>query len=95
MSDYGLRVWNAAGVQTLDTDTKLSRLLGSVTTTSGVNGSVTAEFSSGTPWFQILISGKVGFINAPSISISGSTLTWTYTGNASYMRPVTIIYGVY
>jgi hypothetical protein len=89
----GVRIWDASGNLIFDTPTIVFRYLGTIKTTAGTGGSVTdAGLSTGTPWW--VIQGAVGTLAATGVivSVSGTTLTWAYTGTIS--RNATIIYGV-
>ncbi|WP_040263652.1 hypothetical protein [Pseudomonas massiliensis] len=92
---YGLNVWDGNGKLTLGLSDSISRLLGTVQTTKGLNGSISADFSKGRPWAQILNTGVTGASVTPQVTISGNTLSWAYTGNASMYVSVVILYGVY
>jgi hypothetical protein len=93
----GYRDWNAAGNLIVDTNNRLSRVLGTVDITGGVSGSVTnADFAQGTP-FWICTAKEASYSlysgGGPNISVSGSTLSWDFTGRAP--RNARLVYGVY
>lgn len=94
---YGLRVWDASGNLTLDTSTRLGRVLGYVEVTT--DGSLTVPgFSTGTAFARVNTTGNsVGpdaeYSWPPNISISNNTLSWSYP--SSTKGPAVIIYGVY
>ena len=97
---YGLNVWDGNGKLTLGLSDSITRILGTVQTTKNVNGSVSAPFSNGRPWAQVLKLGATYEGLTPRITISGDTLSWVYDGGESgrqqaYSLPVLIIYGVY
>ena len=92
----GLRVYNSAGAIAFDAGDRVSRALGAVQT-GGSDGSITvSEFSLGTPYALVfplvgaVVSG--GIYYAPSLSIVGTTLSWTYTVTG---MDCMIVYGVY
>lgn len=94
---YGLRVWDAAGNLTLDTSTRLGRVLGFVEVSA--NGSLTVpEFDQGQGFARVNTTGNDIGPNAqygwpPSVSISGTTLSWSYPSTTR--GPAIIVYGVY
>lgn len=88
----GLEVWNSAGQKTLDTNDRLMRILGNVSSTG--SGSLNhAGLQTGTPFYFLLIdeSNAFAFKGSDDVSFSGSTMSWTFDADVS----VTIIYGVY
>lgn len=99
MADYGLQVKDLAGNVILKITDRLTRLVGSVNT--GIaNGSLAIPNpGNGAVFFVIQpISGTVLSTNtAPVVTLSGSTLTWTFpagTANSSRVAAL-ILYGVY
>ena len=92
----GLQVFDANGALILDITDRLTRILGEVNT-GAVAGSVTdSGLSSGTLWYIAFRVDGAMWSSADAdlaISISGTTLSWSYgTGTAQNM---TITYGVY
>lgn len=90
--DAGYQVWNASGILITDTTDRMGTLLGIVTLTGGVSGSVTnAAFADGAPFW--CATPLVTFNTfAPLITPSGTTLSWSW--------PITgadhiLLYGVY
>lgn len=89
MTVAGLRIHNASGLVTIDTTTSTHRVLGIVTTVSGVSDSVTdADLATGTP-FALIVSGY-----GPAVSVSGTTVSWSYAGGRAGGGSVIIAYGV-
>jgi len=89
----GLQVFDAAGNLQVDIGSSLGRVLGSVDT-SASSGSISDDgFSHGTPFF-IVVTQDEG--RPPSVSISGTTMTWTYASASPYYPNIatTIIYGI-
>jgi len=90
----GLQIWNASGGLVLDTSHRLTRVLGSFESGTS-DGSLTSPgFSQGTPW-HVRLTSQLGY-TAPTITVSGNTLSWSF-GNvaAEFRRSAFIIYGVY
>lgn len=88
---------NMPGTNTLqfDSSTLLGRYLGQVSTGTS-NGSTThAGFAQGTPWWVILQIGSTGLEDAskqPTVSVAGTTLSWTFGGGGGYNY--LIVFGV-
>lgn len=91
---YGARFLDASGNINSDISTSLCRKLGTVTTGTS-NGSVShAGFADGEGWYVVLpLSGTVVTTLMPSISIVGTTLSWTFPSLPSAVNSL-IIYGV-
>lgn len=96
---YGLRTWDEQGKLLIDTSSRLSRVLGTVQITAGVDGSVSSpDFVQGTPfWMAYATAASTGsYAGAmPAFTISGSTLSWSWAGMEQYKDNCTLIYGVY
>lgn len=93
----GLQVWNSSGSLVLDSPTRLGVRLGSVLTGT-TNGSLSVPgFAKGVPFCVAVTSGSLyAGEEAPVVSISGTTLTWSYTGGRhTPRRAVNITYGVF
>jgi hypothetical protein len=93
----GLQIWDSSGNLVLDTNTRLAQWLGQVSS-GGNNGSVTDnELLRGTPYYYVRASVVGAFAKVPAITISGSTITWTYPApKAGFSSaPVVITYGVF
>jgi hypothetical protein len=88
----GLQIWNASGALILDATQRCGRVLSIQQLTGGVSNSYTdSRLSQGTPFVAYQrdktchLSYGYGGIQSPVISISGNTVTWTYSAlNASY-----------
>lgn len=92
----GFEVFDANGATVISVTDKLCRILGSVDITS--NGSTTNPgLLNGTPWWACRqISASSVDATYPNISVSGSTISWSY--NEDYVGgrvPVSLVYGVY
>lgn len=95
---YGLIVYDAAGNPVVNVSDRLGRILGSVNvgTTSG-SVSVPA-FAEGAPFYFLRADGPQQGTFPPTITISGTTLSWSApSGYNSYWdrTPGTIFYGIY
>lgn len=92
MSGWGMRV-TRGGVVERDPFTNMGRIIGRVNT-NGANGSVTDDgLLTGTPeWQVVLLSTPSAAAAAPTISVSGNTLSWEYPSGASW--PAVIVYWV-
>ena len=93
----GLQVWDTNEGLTVDITTRLTRVLGSFTTTEGVSvsGSVVDDnLLSGQPWYTIQQTPSARPW-LPLIAISGNTISWEGRGGNSVTRSVTVVYGVY
>lgn len=93
----GLQVWDENGQLEVDVTSRLTRIIGSFTTTEGVNvsGSVVDDrLLDGQPWYVIqqTPSSRPWL---PIISISGNTISWSSRGGSSVTRSVNVVYGVY
>lgn len=92
----GLQLFDSAGAIVLDTNDSITRILGTVQTSRNVNGSLTADFDQGRPFFMYLSRGASGYTVLPDVSISGRTLSWSYSGkNQSNTTDAFILYGLY
>ncbi len=92
----GMQVFNADGSLAMDTNDSITRILGTVQTTRNVNGSLTADFDQGRPFFMMLSRGASGFTIMPDVAINGRVLSWSYSGkNGSATSDVFIVYGLY
>lgn len=88
----GLQIFDASGNVILDTNVKAGRVLGTATVAASTAGSVTnAGLTTGTPFWIYQASTTSYFARAPTISVSGSTLSWA----ADSDRAGLIVYGVY
>jgi hypothetical protein len=102
-----LNTWDAAGRQTLSTNTRVAKFMGVASIgwdyTGGTkSGTITdtrfTQYPNVQP-FALVISGNIdigGYM--PTLSISGTTLTWTYPRDQSvnYTRPkTTFMFGIF
>lgn len=90
----GLQIWDENGNVMLDTENRVTRVLGSFESGTS-DGSLTSEgFSQGTPW-HVRLTPDLG-LTPPKITVSGNTLSWTF-GNVAeeFRRSAYVMYGVY
>jgi hypothetical protein len=91
----GIQVWDDAGNLILDTSTRAGGFLGSITVASGApySGSITEPLlAEGTP-FYFLQSSDGDY--QPTVTISGTTLTWQKNATYNPYWSGSIYYGVY
>lgn len=100
----GLQVWDAQGVQILDTSTFVGRFLASVNIGTGTSGSfVVAGLSQGIPFaIPVIVANNSSqsylsptMLTMPVCTYSGDTVNWTriQPGNSSGLPSCTLIVG--
>lgn len=88
----GLQIFDADGIIIFDTNVKAGRVLGTATVAASTAGSVSnAGLTTGTPFWIYQASTTAFFAQAPTITVSGSTLSWA----ADSQRAGLIVYGVF
>lgn len=98
----GLQCWDASGNLIVDITSRLPRFVGSASLAGG-NSSVTdAKLAGGTVWFAFQPDQIWGFqnmdVSRPIFSVSGNTISWTYSGGATAQNiqiTGTLFYGIY
>lgn len=104
MSDAGLTVWDANGNVVFDTTTQAVKMLGKINLGasygSPLSGSISVPmFAKGRPFYMIISLEFAILLNRPSISVSGTNLTWNYPvqypNNPPTQPNVQVIYGIY
>jgi hypothetical protein len=79
----------------LDLSRRLGRILGFVDTGAGTSGShVDAALAGGDPFFFTVPNVASGEFFAPSVTFTGTTLNWDYTGVPA-ATDTRIFYGIY
>lgn len=96
----GMRIRHpVTGALKMDLTTRLPRLLGTVDTTVNNGAIAIPNLGTGTGWFAatpLYGDGVVWGGNTPTITMSGSTLSWTFAGSQDPgNRAVRVVYGVY
>ena len=90
---YGLQIWDSGGNLVLDTSDTVLLLLGSVDIT-GPGSLTNSNLTLGTPTWFFYPNAYGTSIGTPTVSFSGSTMTWaadSYSGNSF---AGTLYYGV-
>lgn len=89
----GIREYDASGNLIFDSSTQIGRVLGVATLTGATDSSLTdAGLLTGTPFYMVVFLGSYATY-MPTISISGSTLSWSWGGRGSG-NSYRLIYGV-
>lgn len=90
----GAQFWDASGNLIIDFTTRTGFVLGRVDIDTGnQSGSVTnSAFADGGPFFFFLSTGSLGQ-PMPTVSFSGTTMTWTSLGLGTYIG--SLFYGIY
>lgn len=96
----GLRQRDPSGNILVDITTRLPRIMGRVTLSAGVSGSVAVPASGTNPvfyWFNASAAPLDGSFSAsPVLTDDGNTVTWTYlSAIPAYNRSGTLVYGRY
>lgn len=91
----GIEVYDASGNAIMTMATKACRVLGSFQS-SGSGSMTVAEFSMGIPFAFVLPFGQGGltYASPPTVSISGTTLSWTYPSSYYGNVDAIIVYGI-
>lgn len=96
----GIQVWDANGVVTLDTNDPTMKILNVVDMGTNSSGSTShwalAHVGSGTArlWYVVIPNSNTESVLhlAPTVSLSGTTLSWTTQGSpANYL----LVFGLY
>ncbi len=92
---YGLSVRNEQGVEVFSSADRLPRYIGTTAQTN-VSGSFTIPVSSGNlPWVLVNFhSSPVPLLVYPTITITGNTVAWSYSGSGT-AAILSITYGEY
>lgn len=97
----GLIVRDENGVVTLDTTTRLGRILGFAEVLVDVNGSVSPAGADTGDLFALFMNftgssfGQVSQVRQPNLIIGASTISWNWNGISGPKIPLTLAYGVY
>ena len=92
---FGLRVWDSSGNAVLDVNDRLPRFLNSIVI-NATNGSASdAALAGGSPWsFLVLLGSVFAGASLPTVTISGTTIIWTYPSGATPCNCI-LYYGLY
>lgn len=91
---YGIRVRDAAGNITMDTNYQAGRIIG-VVEVNGNGSMVVPGLAQGIPFWVVvpLIAG--GSNRYPRVSVAGTTMSWSYSNSGNYPNgSCRIFYGV-
>jgi hypothetical protein len=98
----GLQCFDASGNLVVDITSRLPRFVGSAQLTGGNNSVSDSRLAVGAVWYAFQPSQIWGFINMdisrPIFSVSGTTISWTYSagaGSHNLQIQGTLFYGVY
>lgn len=93
----GLQVFNAQGVDILDITSNLGLHLGTIETGTKAGSIVVPGFAQGTPFYMIQGENPAyaGTNAVPNVTISGTTLSWSWPHQYGYFSSVIIIYGIF
>lgn len=94
----GVEVFSATGDLRLSITDRITRYIGTQFTGSNDGSISVGALALGTPWFLVTPNGSgsnTGRVE-PSVSIIGTTISWSFDGLPLNMRmPIYISYGVY
>ena len=92
----GLQIFDADGNITLDITDRFTRCLGIITSGTTSSSVIDADLANGVPWYivRIVPMDNIGFIQPLLVTISGTTLSWTFSGAGDAYSHY-IYYGVY
>lgn len=93
----GLQVWDANSVLRVDTGDSFTRILGVINTGVNDGSIVDGNIAGGRFWyFCKKIQTTPGGYISPAVSVSGSTISWSFNNAAASLRVSNIImYGLY
>lgn len=93
----GIQIWNAAGVEVMNITSRLGLYLGTIETGTTAGSINVPGLSKGTPFAFALGEqwAYAGQSSVPNITISGTTISWSWSQQYGYFASVTIVYGIY
>ena len=89
----GLQVWDGGGAIVLDTNTRAGVALGVISTGTSAGSFIDADLSLGEPFFFTLPGAPGWNGNVAVITISGTTIYWSFPSAGSNQSSL-IIYGI-
>ncbi|MDR5761966.1 hypothetical protein [Caballeronia sp. LZ035] len=93
---YGLECYDAAGNAVLKVTDRITRFAGQIDTGTASGSISVPVFSNGEPWFNVRdIDPFSQSTVPPSVSRSGTTISWTFPTTSYPNRSVRVLYGVY
>jgi len=95
---YGLQIFDSSGVNTLNVSNSLTKTIATFVTTTSNGSAVYPLLSGGRPWvaaYRVPTSTSTQY-GAALVSVSGTTVSWTYGSIASGNRaPMRVFVGIY
>lgn len=89
----GFRVYNSDGTVAFDTGNRVFRLL-TVADANAINGSVSVD-SNGGEIIAVSVPNTYADRESPNISVSGGTVSWSYSAPSSNREPSRVIVMAY
>lgn len=97
----GFETYDASGNITISVTDRLTKLIGSFTTTTSNGSQSIGVPAGGTVWINLTAPTGEDFLALPRAYYSAGVIYWTFTDNpvsappVQYRRTATITYGVY
>ena len=96
----GLQVWDAGGTLVMDTTTRVATLVGRVTTGTSSGSVSNPALGKGVPIYFAVLDQSAQTNSYwqyyPSFSISGTTLSWSFSDNyPQYRASLIVTYGYF
>lgn len=105
---HGIKCWNSSGEVTLDTSYRLGRVIGEIDVTPGVPGSASISMPVGDPFalvameeygagydFQFIFQTVMPGYSDPKVSITNTSIQWSFAYADILAESIKIYYGVY
>lgn len=93
---YGFEIYDSSGNLLINLSKRVPRVLGTISSGTTNGSYADARLAGGIPFFvttsQLNSTGGGAYFNYPSVSITSSGLSWTFTGFGTNLA-VTIVYG--
>lgn len=94
----GLQIWDSSGNNTLTVSDSLTKTIATFTTSTSNSSTTYADLAGGRPWvaaYREPTSSATQY-GAALVSVSGTTVSWTYGSIASGNRaPMRVFVGIY
>jgi hypothetical protein len=95
---YGLQIFDSSGNKMLDVNDSLTKTIATFVTSTSNGSAVYSELAGGRPWVAAyrLPSSSATQYGAALVSVSGTTVSWTFGGLPSGNRaPMRVFVGIY
>lgn len=93
---YGLQIFDAAGNLIVDTNTRIGTFLDIVSISNADGSATNAALAMGTPFWLLHVLDTAYNSIAPSVSVSGTTISWAWRTPGDSGNPnCKLIYGVF